>query len=389
MTVRSIFYKSHIREENALTHRFLAICERLSNEGLFALFSQCDLAAMLDIGNLVSVDEQLRLGERRPDGILRFSNAVVAFENKVDTTHDTVTNGDSVQLEYYYKMLKKEYEGCEHRLLVVSDEDMQGPNEIRDLVAGLEIPMQDVGIVTWQRVHRACTDLMDSWNVGRTDMAMPTQLDRFLIDELRILLEDMGLAQYSGIQRSDLEALSSTWEQLELLDAYLTTHIAEEFPMVELYSRYRLYHSVLSDYLGFGFKACPDHTWLYVKLDRKRKQLSLGITMDDSSATSKLKGTPTLTELVESLDSARDFKVVMGSQKKEVDLTKKLDEYKSRKPAPQDVFEGYLNISKKYIFSELDKELGLSTSQLPRNLMKEVSRLKKTASLIQGKLSVK
>jgi hypothetical protein len=122
--VRSIFYKSDSRDENALTHRFLAIYQRLSCEARSFLLKNCGLSFLPDMGDPISVESQVQLGNKRPDGMIRFSDMAVAFENKVESIHEDGSEDDLSQLKYYFTQLNEEFllkKELRPRLLVAAD----------------------------------------------------------------------------------------------------------------------------------------------------------------------------------------------------------------------------------------------------------------------------
>jgi hypothetical protein len=233
-----------------------------------------------------------------------------------------------------------------------------------------------VDIMTWQEVHHACVKSLEMWNSDTS-----SDLDRFLVEELKTLLEEMRMESFTGIKLEDIEGYARSWRALSALEEFLKVEVPREFSMLKQY-RLGYWGSIHLVYLGFGFLAEWDYAWLHVGILCKDEVLRIGIKLDNSQATSKLMKTGVLEELVPALEAAEGFKVRIGPEKRSVDLAKRLQEYRSGNPGTVDFFEGYLSVERRYPFEELRKNIGLDTPMFPEKLMVEISRLKRIALII-------
>lgn len=123
---------------------------------------------------------------------MSFADTVVVFENKLDTAHKSEEDIELSQLKYYYEHLEK-YPG-KHRVLVAADGRFQNRQQILRIIKEQCIPEDHADIILWQDLHHSCV----VWNISRTSnenskSLQTTDLDRFLVNELRILLEEMKM----------------------------------------------------------------------------------------------------------------------------------------------------------------------------------------------------
>ncbi len=375
--IRSIFYKSKSRDEDSLSYRFLAIYKKLSSEARSLLLRNCGLRFLPDMGTPSNVVSQVQLGTGKPDGLIRFTDMVVAFENKVDTDHKIGSKTKPGQLENYYKQLTKISENP--RLLVAADRKRQNRECIQSVIKYQGIQEDHVDIIIWQEVHHACVKLIETWTSDTI-----SEIDRFLIDELRILLEEMKMKSFTGIKLEQLQGYARSWNELTLLGQHLKETVQKEFSMLKAYTgQYGSFHR---KYLGFGFPAEWEHTaWLYVLMSND-EFLKIGIELEDdrySQPTSRLMKKGILEKLVPALEAAEGFEVQIGPEKISIDhvgLVGKLQEYRSGNL--KTFFDGYLRVERRYPFKELQDDIGLDTPMFPEKLMVEISKLKRIASII-------
>ncbi len=378
----SIFYKSTSRDENALSYRFLAIYQKLSREGRSVLFKNCGLGNLPKMEEPISIQNQAQLGKRQPDGIIKFPNTIIVFENKVNSVHEDGFEDDLSQLKYYYSQVNEEFrlkKEFKPKLLIAANSADQTKEQIRVLIREQDIPEDDVDIMTWQEVHNACIRTLRLW-----DTTTASELDRFLVNELKILLEDMDMESFSGIKIEHIEGYAKSYHALSALQEFLKSEIIKEFSMLKPRTMGH-YGSIHQRYLAFRFLPKWRYARLFVAILRKDQFLKTAITLNNYQSTSALMKPGILEELIPALETIEGFRVRLGPDKKTVNLSKRFEEYKSG-----NFFEGYLSIDKRYTFQELKNDFGLDSIKFPENLMSEILKLKPIATIIyQGLMKTK
>ncbi|MHA2023876.1 MAG: hypothetical protein ACTSWQ_09470, partial [Candidatus Thorarchaeota archaeon] len=127
------------------------------------------------------------------------------------------------------------------------------------------------------------------------------------------------------------------------------------------------------------------HTWLYVKITDSG--LELGIEMDRQKFTSKLHGAE-LEKFVSLVGELSGFEVLIGSNKEPVNLAERFLDYTDREDQ-SDFFAGKLNLEKRFLFKNVQEELGLDTPMFPQHLLKEIQELKPIIMLLYKVLTGK
>lgn len=385
--VKSIFYKPHEREEDALTHRFLAIFEKLGLNGRKTFLQFSGLSSLADLEEPISVDSQVQLGPKRPDGIIRYSDVVVAFENKVKSAHTYGPNGEVSQLKFYHSHLPTDYMDMKPRLLVMADENVQGRDVIEELLENEVIPKSDVDIVLWQEVHRACLNWLNTFgSEDNIKNGVVSELDVFLIEQLKILLEKMNMGDYTGIETKDLDYYFRVWNQLKLMEDHLKAFVPDTLEMLSR-STTGMYASIFSEFLSFAFANVSSFAFLYISLQEDPGGIRIGISIERRELTLALSGKKYLKKLIDSVEIADDLVLQIGPKEISPDLAGRLEEYSSGTLETDDFFEGHFDLSAFYDMKDLEKKLEISNEKFPTNLVKEIKKFEEVAKIISECLS--
>ena len=73
--------------------------------------------------------------------------------------------------------------------------------------------------------RRACVKSLEMWTSDTS-----SDLDRFLVDELRILLEEMRMESFTGIELEDLVGYARSWHALSALEEFLKAEVHHRIP---------------------------------------------------------------------------------------------------------------------------------------------------------------
>lgn len=367
------------RNENALSYAFLVILWRLTQETRAIFLKNCGLDALNGLGKLKKIDSQSKLSTRRqPDGILFFSEGLVVFENKVQDFHN------SDQLERYRKQVPKDHKSQGIRFLVCANRTVQSSNEIKHELETAGIALGSSDIVFWQDVFPVCRKLVEGESARSS---CSNDVDRFLLEELGTLLEEMDLVEkaYDGLTANGIQTFMDTRIQLERLEQFFTNRVPQELAMLECYDSRDTYSSLFKDRLGFSFAEAHGesrtnrYTYLFLRL-RSEGELVIGINSGNSKDLEKLRENIDRKSVVEEVVKLGNYSIRYGSRMDQ-DVVTPSDFLDASEP-----FKARLQIRRIIPFATLETDFKLKTPDFPSILLDEVLRLRKIIELFNDAL---
>ena len=365
----SIFYSPRYRDENALSYAFLALVERLDRGIRNTIFTDCNINELGLKSDFYTVFQYILRDGSKPDGILIDDTKVILFENKVDQTHT------SEQLSRYYKQLKSDFKELDKYLLVGVDSSIQSRLVTKSILDEAKIPDDSVFILVWQELHLTCEKLLKE---AKDKMR---EVDLFLLEEFRTLLEEMSMIPYTKLTSDDLKGFDKTRNQLSILQEHLNQEIPRLLPQLQLYNRRNSFANLFADLLGFQFKGASDdnYSFVYLAMNHTDDTWEVGIAIFEENDRKKLMKKMDFKKLIDEFEKTGTYHLKCGYEGRiEVeppDVGKFLVE---KNEQLEEHFEIYRAIS----YENLESEYGLKTSEFPERITEEILNLRGFVEII-------
>lgn len=266
----TIFYKPENRNEDYLTHWFLAILERIDARARMEFLKELDIGFSHIFDNDLKITCQEHIGEgKRIDGVFRGDNLIVGFENKVNSLHKAIGR-DKGQLRNYHRLLKAVHN--KHvKILVAADSQNQSRREIEDTIKQQGLDLADFSILFWQDVHQASLRMLDG--LGKKTK------EYLLFQELITALEMMNMDPFTGIKEEELLHYSKVKRQLRKLNGILRDQIPNRNEYLKAFATPQKSNrgSIIRKSLRFEIDGCSkDTTWFFVALNWKKNEMRIG-----------------------------------------------------------------------------------------------------------------
>jgi hypothetical protein len=347
--------------------------EKISPESLLCLSEFLSIEPLKDL-EFTAVFQPTLSNDKIPDGLLISEAIVICFENKVDQSHT------SQQLREYYTQLKIDNLDQRIMLLISADSNNQSPIVLRKIVKEAEIPSEDAIVISWQWFYLYCEAFPEEI---QKYTKTPNDVDLFLHEEFKLLLESMEMIPYTGLEANDLKGFKKTLIQLSEVESQLIQEIPKLIPEVEPFDGRSSYSSFFKEFLGFPLKTASGtgadrDSYLYVDL-MAEEGLEIGLCMNSKTDIEKFLEKCDMKSLGKTIEKLKEYHLTCGhNQEWEVPSSEVADFLLKESQS----VGRYFDVSREISFENLEQKFGLNTVDFPNLLTEEIVRMRELVLII-------